>query len=161
MLINRIFPLKKCDNNKKFQVNWYTDSLRRKRQILSSIKLICNLTRNPHHFSTYNAFRKEYNADIINAKKMAYNNYIQFSKSRARESWKVINSEINKSPGITVSPNIPDTFNNYFSSVAGNIINALPKIDQHLISDCTFFKYPISEKRSNHSYEISKKLKFS
>ena len=89
---------------------------------------------------------------------MAYNNYIQCSENRARESWKIINSEINKSPRNTVSPNIPhDTFNNYFSSVAGNIVNALPKIDQHLIFDlshdlntprCTFFLYPLSEEEA-------------
>lgn len=154
-LVNRIFPLKKCNINKTMPKNWYNDSLRRKRDILSSIKIICNVTRNPDHYSTYNALRKDYNTDIKNAKRTAYDTFLNNSDNRARDAWRIINFETNNSRETVVNSDIShDAFNNYFTSAAENLIKSLPKLNHCFNTDfihnlvtpnLSFFLYPITE----------------
>lgn len=154
-LIHNHFPLKKCLDKRKSPVNWFNFSLRKKRDLLSSIKTICNVTRNPTFISTYHALRKDYLHEIKVAKATAYNNYLITSQNKARDTWKLVNSERNAGANNNLSSDISnDSFNKYFSSIADKITCTLPldsnkncNTDPPVSSpvSCSFFLLPATE----------------
>lgn len=152
-LINTVFPLQKVNVNSKPPVRWFTDSLRNMRDLLSCIKTICNSTRHPEHIALYNSLKKDYKLQISSTKKLAYDNFISDSDNKARDSWKLINFERNKSNSTKLEHNIsPDSFNIYFTQIADKIIDSLPTVNtkgtDHLKGIATpsssFFLHPIT-----------------
>lgn len=123
-LIESHFPLKKCKINHNPPVQWFNDSLRNMRDRLSCIKTISNCTRD---FNLYNTLKKDYKSKVVEAKKTAYDNFINSSDNKARDSWKLINFERKKSTSNSPEHNIsPESFNMYFTTIAEHCIKSLP-----------------------------------
>jgi exonuclease III len=126
------FPLKKTQANK--QKSWITagikTSCRNKRLLYAEVKKSSNPLVNAY----YKKYCKILNRVINLAKKMAYDHQINFSKNKARTSWKIINNEVLKK---TKNENVQtlnikgkkdsnvyavvEAFNKYFSEVADKI----------------------------------------
>lgn len=97
------------------------------RDTLSRIKNISNCTRD---YTLYNVLKNDYKSQIAESKKIAYDNYINKSDNKVRDSWKLINFEINKSSKCSPEYDISsDSFNTYFSSIAEQLIDLLPTVD--------------------------------
>lgn len=152
-LIETHLPLKKTYYQTNPPVKWFNETLRNKRDTLSSVKLICNSTQDPADIAVYKILRKDYRYCIDKAKKCAYNNFINESDNKSRDSWKLINFERNKGNSENTDSFFSEkTFNDFFTSTADNIINSLPASHLsalNLIRDLSlpnnsFFLYPVS-----------------
>lgn len=157
-LVHKHFPLRKYFYKMKSPINWYNVSLHRKRNILTSVKLICNVTKNPAFLSTYHALRKEYLLDIKNAKRTAYNKFLRDSENKVRDTWKIVNNERNSGASKMSRTNIShDTLNIHFATIADKIIETLPAVSNSNIVNIsshypnmghgTFFSYQLLNPR--------------
>lgn len=172
-LVHRHFPLKKC-KYKPREPMWYNESLKNKRDILSSVKLVCNVTKNPNDIAIYQSLRKDYRLSIKEAKKSTYDNIIRSSSNTAKACWQLINSERNKINANKFIPEVtPDSFNNFFTTIADTVINSLPSsnihgFDKHNLTkisskSCSFFLHPVTPEevkdaimycKNSHSVDI-------
>ena len=129
-LVHQHFPIKKCArHNSKPLVPWFNESLRKMRDTLASVKIICNVTRNPDHLQIYKKLLKSYKHEINITKKAAYDQRIANSDDKPRDAWKLINYERNNnySSKTQIDPSLSqDDFNNYFSTTEDNILASLP-----------------------------------
>ena len=126
-LINKHFPLKTCKINCKPPIQWFDNSLKKMRDTLCCIKTISNYTKD---FQLYNILKTDYKSKIVESKKAAYDRFISNSDNKARDSWKLINFERNKSTSNSPEHSISsDSFNNYFATTAERFIHLLPTVN--------------------------------
>ena len=148
-LVHKHFPLKKCFLTDKPPVKWFNDSIRNMRDTLSSVRLVSIVTKDPQHITLYKSLYKDYRNEITICKKKAYNNFLENSNNKVKDSWKLINHTRNKSSTTFKSNITHDGFNDFFSGVAENIINSLPLVDNS--SDTMLNDIP----STSHSFFLS------
>jgi hypothetical protein len=102
--------------------------------ITTGIKISCNhkkdlylLSRDSNDINLkeyYKQYCKILSSVIKEAKQLTYNNKIINYSNKMKTTWNIIKSETGRLNGHTTSKyqNTPDTFNKYFSSIAGKII---------------------------------------
>lgn len=172
-LIRAQFPLKKCSTKPKEPI-WFNTDLKNKRDILSTVKHVCNVTNNPKDIAIYHSLRKDYRSSIEIAKKFAYGSFIVSSTNTAKACWQLINAERNKGNSNRFDPGVtPGDFNTFFTTIADTIINTLPnlninsydKLEPNIIStkSCSFFLHPVTPEevkdaimccKNSHSFDI-------
>lgn len=153
-LVHQHFPQIKCTpGNSKPPIIWFNESLRKMRDTLSCVKLICNVTKNPDDFKMYKNLHKEYKFAINETKKAAYDQYIEKSENKSRDGWRLVNYERNHKHSSKIDSTLSqDDFNNYFSTVADNILGSLPNSDINIndmlkkipVTTASFFLLPVS-----------------
>ncbi|KAG5875485.1 hypothetical protein JTB14_019579 [Gonioctena quinquepunctata] len=125
--VTKCFPFKQRKQDTPTPVKFSNDESRHKRDTLSALKTISASSRNPQHIEIFKSNRKHYNSPLKCAKRKAYDEYIQKSTNISRDSWRLINYERNSSQSIdTYCDLTADEFSDYYSKVAGNIINEHP-----------------------------------
>lgn len=146
-------------------VNWYNVELKNKREILSYLKILCDVQKDSNKWSLYKTLKKDYDKSIRESKKMAYDSFLLKSNNKIKDSWKIVNFECNRKINLKMSKSIsPNDFNSFFISVATNIIKNMPLVSgtnyDYLKSIPTinsqFFLYPVSPKEV---YDTIKNLK--
>lgn len=132
-------PLVKCRSNckkntfknKYSKLNWYTTELADSRKLmLSFFSMYKNLVQGTVHANTayaiYLNLKKKYRKQIIEAKKLACEKYIENSVNKCKAAWEVISGE--SSPAHTQQVSLsPDTFNNYFLNSVHDLGNKFDK----------------------------------
>lgn len=124
------------------------------RDTLASIKTICDTTKNPTDIAAYNSYKTIYKQSITLTKSNAYHNFIQNSTNKIKSSWRIVNFERN-SPNLSNSCHTdtnPNIFNEYFCTVADNLIKSLSKSNtdpaeylNHVPAvTCSFFLEPVT-----------------
>lgn len=171
MLINKYFPLRNVTGNGA-PIAWFNDELKIKRETLSTVKLMSNESSNPLYGELYKILHKDYKKSILGAKREAYENFIINSSNKAKDVWKIINLERNKSSFRRVDNNLSaDDFNKFYVSVATNIVSQLsisPDFQKTLlnnipVSSHSFVLLPIVEQdvvnaikylKNSNSYDV-------
>ena len=140
---NTAFPLHIPTHNKKFNKRepWVTNGF-----LISSIhkqKLYVKKLNNPtnDNILRYKTYLRIYNKVRRQLKRVYYDNLITKYQHDSKRTWKIIRQLITKNKGISAIPStfsvngrltrdnreIAEGFNSFFSNVAHNIINDLPK----------------------------------
>uniref|UniRef100_A0A6P7GKF3 Uncharacterized protein LOC114339953 n=1 Tax=Diabrotica virgifera virgifera TaxID=50390 RepID=A0A6P7GKF3_DIAVI len=145
-LILKFFPLKKVRQTAKITpVQWFNDELRSYRSNLSLIKHIADVTKDPDIFKLYKQQKYEYNRQLQNAKKSAYSSFITNSDNKPRDCWKILNFERGNTRSSSVQPDLsPDEINQFFITIAENIIASLPTINNDILF--SYRNYPSPSK---------------
>ncbi|XP_050497364.1 uncharacterized protein LOC126878597 [Diabrotica virgifera virgifera] len=145
-LILKFFPLKKVRQTAKITpVQWFNDELRSYRSNLSLIKHIADVTKDPDIFKLYKQQKYEYNRQLQNAKKSAYSGFIANSNNKPRDCWKILNFERGNTRSSSVQPDLsPDEINQFFITIAENIITSLPTINNDILF--SYRNYPSPSK---------------
>ena len=126
-------------------------------------------SKNPDTKSTYHLRYKKYRNCITNllrvSKKLYYQNYFNINSADPKKTWEGINQILNKkkhnsqaniiltvnNKPITEPSKISNQFNQFFSTIANNIQNNIPKVDDFesyinkLNSPDSFFFSPVSK----------------
>lgn len=153
ILINKHLPLKTVRNrNNNPPVRWYNSELKEKRRQMQVVKCIADGLNSVEYSAYYRLLRGDYKKSIIIAKKNAYSNYVNSSKSKAKSAWKIINLERNHQARSRNNSDIKaGEFNEYFLEIASKIVSEL-SIDQNiqneligniLMNNSTFVFLPI------------------
>ncbi|XP_050508895.1 uncharacterized protein LOC114333711 [Diabrotica virgifera virgifera] len=145
-LILKFFPLKKVRQTAKITpVQWFNDELRSYRSNLSLIKHMADVTKDPDIFKLYKQQKYEYNRQLQNAKKSAYSGFITNSNNKPRDCWKILNFERGNTRSSSVQPDLsPDEINQFFITIAENIITSLPTINNDILF--SYRNYPSPSK---------------
>lgn len=124
-LIDLHFPLKQCTKKVNCApVNWYNSDLKKMREELHVLNICFTSTQNEYFLQLYKSKLKIYKKEIIESKTNAYNNFIKNSDNKSKASWNLINFERNQVRNHNTKSDLkPDDYNNYFTTVAINIIN--------------------------------------
>nr|CAH7758402.1 unnamed protein product [Callosobruchus chinensis] len=132
-LIDTHFPLKKVSDTKcNPPVNWFTDSLRQKRDFLSTVRIVCEAEKSSGYTNIYKQLKREYQKEITLTKRAAFNNFISKSDNKSKDSWRLINYELARHHRHDSSKISSEEFNVHFSKIAENIIS---KINPQKVSD--------------------------
>lgn len=129
-LVEMNFPVNKTIvNNRKPPVCWFNDYLRKMRDNIASVKLIYDVNKDQNVLSMYKLMKKHYQLEINKTKISAYDSYIRNSDNKMRDSWRLINYERNNIKSNQQATCFsPDTFNDFFVTIASNLISTLPKV---------------------------------
>jgi exonuclease III len=155
-LVKDIFPCTSINYNpKKSQtgkINWFSNKLKNLRE---NLKFLHDLKQNNPGNSAvgryYQEYRSYYRHSISSAKKQANDQYLKTNSNYSKAAWNLINEKRGKSCYDTVNSNIsPNDFNDYVSSIAGQIINNI----SNSATD------PITDILKNIQPQIGSKFKF-
>lgn len=148
------FPLKTVrPANNGLCIGWYNDSLRKKREILSSVKTVFDVTRDPRDLAAYRGLHKDYIASIRHTKRCASDDFMLRAENKARAGWALINSERNTGVRRSVTGLCPQSIAEHFIEVAEAIVRDLPAINHDGLDSalehvprapCSFFLFPVS-----------------
>lgn len=126
-LIDKHFPLKICHKRYNNPLNFFNDNLKQMRKTLSSLKIIKDCSKNLSATKIFTEFQRKYRHEISKAKQAACDSFILTSRNIPRDSWKLINSELNRNRKNSLHSTLDsNSFNNFFVNVAENIIKTLP-----------------------------------
>lgn len=151
--VKQCFKLKKCNPDKP-PVRWFNQDLMSYRDFVSAARTVCEVTDDPGLWVSFKNIKKNYINSIKHVKKSSYDHFINNSRNKSRDCWKLVNYECNRKNRKNIDVEIvSEDFNKYFSSVAENIIK---NID--LLSHCSsyflkflpphrfsFFLFPVTE----------------
>lgn len=150
--VSECFPLK-AGRSQRPPINWFTKDLVEKRDTLIKIKIIAEANNCQHLWQVYKNLKIEYRHTITVTKKKAYDNFLNGSKNLSRDCWSIVNNECNRKSKMPINRTLTsDSFNEYFSTVAENIIKNIP-FNSHTGSEflkhvppvnSTFFLFPAS-----------------
>lgn len=132
--------IKKCNKprNKVKLLDWYNDDLSKEKNYMLSLY---NVYKNLRNKSTeqakiaYNAYifsKRKYRCNLIEAKKQAYENFIESAPNRCKAAWDVIKREESNNTNEVILN--PEVINNFFLNSVLNISNNIPQADT-LFSD--------------------------
>nr|CAH7713658.1 unnamed protein product [Callosobruchus chinensis] len=125
-LIDTHFPLKKVSDTKcNPPVNWFTDSLRQKRDFLSTVRIVCEAEKSSGYINIYKQLKREYQKEITLTKRAAFNNFINNSDNKSKDSWRLINYELARHHRHDSSKISSEEFNVHFSKIAEDIISKI------------------------------------
>ena len=115
-LIETNYPLKQVKNvNTDTLISWFTEDLKVMRNRVSAAKQIADFSGNPSHKEAYKKLQTLYKEAIVNSKQVAYSNFITSSKNKARDVWKIINSERDSGSASSLDCTLTaDEFNTFF-----------------------------------------------
>lgn len=124
----------KCTTKQKF--NWYSDDLRKSRDLMLGYHNVYKCFERDHSVYTvaayraYLFFKKQYKDNIKMAKKQTYENYIENSSNKCKAAWEVISLETQSHTNNTKITIDPNHFNNFF-------INSVSDIQKNITSTNT------------------------
>ncbi|XP_054260489.1 uncharacterized protein LOC128985133 [Macrosteles quadrilineatus] len=108
---------------------WYTPELRRMRNYMAFVhdlyKGSSDMCRKGQLYSLYLEIKRNYRVRVNVAKKSFNAESILSAPNPCKAAWDIINKERAPGPGPKIQAS-PDELNEYFTSVAGNIISDLP-----------------------------------
>ena len=111
------FPIKTkiLLNDNKSNLNWFTDNLRQMRESLHFIQWLLK-GKSFCWFKRINRKKWSYKKELVNAKKLANDNYIYRNKNQQKAMWNLIKS--NKSEIRNYTETIsPSDFKNFFGNI--------------------------------------------
>lgn len=120
------FPEKSklINTNSSFRINWFTDELKQKRTTIHLLQDCYDSTPTENLRNIIKQHKYTYHNDLINAKKLAHDNFIPNSNNHQSALWKIINNNnIKKNSEINIPPN---ELTKYFTNVASNIVCKIP-----------------------------------
>lgn len=130
---NLAFPVKRVMNkSSQPKINWFSNELKTQRDNLSFLKQYmkqhdCSDTR-----KLYKASRNNYRQELKRAKVVANDRYLKIKNYSPKSIWDTVRQNSNISSRLENAGNInltPEHFNNYFTSIAEQIINGLSSSD--------------------------------
>lgn len=125
--IEASFPEKSklINKNSLFKLNWFTDELKEKRNMLHLLQDCYDKNPTEYLRATVKQFKYSYHKDLTNAKKTAHDNFILNSNNQQNAMWRIINNNNlkNQNSEINIHPN---ELNEYFTNIADNIVGNLP-----------------------------------
>lgn len=130
--IEHNMPTKRISLSMHPPVKWFNNELKDMRNTLQAIKLISEHNGDENSLNAYKQFRTQYRNRVKEVKTSCYDNYILHSSNKIRDTWKLINFESNRVRNRSEPPIEPDEFNNFFSTVAEDIIKSLPELDREI-----------------------------
>lgn len=153
--IDGFFPLKTVHCGRAgVPVNWFNDSLREQRRLMSCAKTVSDVTGDPSDLAAYRVLHRDYTSSLRCAKRSAFDDYILNSDNKIRAGWTLINFERNKwASGPSTTGLCPEDLNRYFTSVAEGIITSLPLLNNSELeaavrhiprTNCSFFLFPVT-----------------
>ena len=144
-LINKHCPKKKL-NKKALKLRnkpWINIQIRRMMKVRDALFHQFKITNSPTVLAAYKQFRNRIVNEINASKKQYYHQYFDENKSNMKKLWKGIKDIISLKPGkgdtfshlineegtkVTDPVTIANDFNEYFTTVAGEITKKIPKI---------------------------------
>lgn len=106
-LIIQHFPQKTLQL-RKHPLRWFNNNILEMRNMLTSLRIIYDCTKDNTDKIRYSTFKKHYQKQISLAKKNAFENFIRNSNNLSRDCWRIVNHERSKnrreSPGNCPSP---------------------------------------------------------
>lgn len=128
---NTYFPLKKVKRQNVGNIKWYSSELKKMRDniiFLSNLKL-------PQVRPILKSYKIQYKTALKNAKVAAYSKFIDNSNNKSKAMWNIIQQECGGNKTVCKAENVsPDTFNNFFATVAEDTIFKLPPATADYIS---------------------------
>lgn len=124
------FPEKKLlfKHKSTLVVPWFDRSLREIRSNLRFFIDMCRAEPTPDNLKAKNSYRQYYRRMVKVARRESNDRLIRRSTNPMKTMWSIINT--NRRTEVKQPCDIsPNKFNNYFNSVAGLILNKLPKTD--------------------------------
>lgn len=124
--IESAFPerLRRATNAGTLSVDWFSDELRDIRETLCFLKEAAS--RDPTLKQYANKYQLYYKAEIIKAKKVAYDRYIKNAGNVVSGAWKVVNSYRQTRSVQPDSSLAPDVLNSHFTNSAELLLSRLP-----------------------------------
>lgn len=117
----KTYVVKKDQPNR---VNWFNDSLKNMREQLHLLNDLYKQYPTQDIFREKKIFKKNYKMAITTAKKNANDNYIKQSKNSTKCMWNIINNHRGiPSKSVEAYGIAPDTYNNFFVSIAHDLLN--------------------------------------
>lgn len=148
------FPLVKNRIYEKRE-KWITNDIIKQKEEIICLSQTIRLTKDKTLKLLLNKKKKEYNKNLINAKKQFIDNKIKGSKNICKTTWQIINKEIKDKPEyneviklviddkIVSDPQLlSEEFNNYFVNVVDRQVN--PKISMNS-KETKYFSSPFSQ----------------
>lgn len=125
-------------------ISWFNDELRSMRDHLNFLGALKSQYNNDEINQEFKNYKRLYKEAIKTAKIRANNNFIDSSSNRSRAVWTVINNNRNRRKQRPKNVNITSNdFNNFFSNVAGTIVQSIPQSDDDPLD--FFNKYSLPE----------------
>lgn len=125
-IFNAVFPQKKI--RKKTKKPWFTRGLKVSSANLRSLHMVRKYTDSEEFFDYFNKYRALYRKLIKTAKQTYYSGRLHGAANKQKESWSIVN-DIRQNNGTSrdacESQMSPDTVNNFYCSIAGNLTRNL------------------------------------
>ena len=158
------FPEKQYVMRTDNDIGWFTQELRTMREhlgLLGEISRQYNSHTNKHHYKQY---KREYRKAIRKAKIAANDYRISSSSNPIKSMWQIINKNIGNSKKNIESDNLTsDDFNNYFLSIAHQLVQGIPESGTDPLDNLRNVSVPnsfsFSEVSFNEVRDIINKLK--
>lgn len=159
------FPEKWCNVRSEGGIAWFGEELRAMREHLRLLGEISSQYNSVVNHDCYKKYKNEYKRALRNAKIAANDSRINSSTNPIKCMWQIIN----KHRGNTKTKNVEsnnldsDDFNNYFLSIANEIVQGMPESDTDPLENLNNIDVPItfafSEMTFNQIRDIINKLK--
>lgn len=166
-LFNANFPEKekKVTTNDKVRNDWHTQKLQDMKNTLDALYTISTVSKNEQDIEAYRVFRKEYAAEVLNAKKKANEEYIARSGNMQKAIWSVINRETGKKKPTTRPSDAlsAEDFGDFFEDVGPATIakivstpySAMDLLHASTIekNEKSFYLHPVTEEEILHTVQ--------
>lgn len=119
-------------HNKGPNIKWFNNQLYEQRDLLRTVSGAAKQTNRPDLIELKKKIKKSYQVALKKAKLNAHNAYLQDHNFNPKAVWDVVreNSNVLKQKNQKINNLFsPNDFNNYFSSIASEIIHDLPNTD--------------------------------
>ncbi|EEZ99812.1 putative RNA-directed DNA polymerase from transposon X-element-like Protein [Tribolium castaneum] len=136
--------------------NWFNDNLRALRNMQTLLFQLQN--KQIIDKEVYTDFRKFYRSEIAKALVKFHDNMINNVPNKQKALWDIVNTKRKNSVKLPTNLS-PDTINNYFTNIAANTINALPKTSNILTSFETDSRFSFHEVSYNEVRDAINHLK--
>ena len=144
-IIQKHAPLQRLSKKRRKQLMkpWITNGILKSISIKNRFYKKFLKSKNPLFYERYKYYRDTLNKLIKSSKRLHYNSYFETFKNNSKKIWSAINEIINKSSKaksneislITANGNIleevANTFNEFFTNIARNLVNKLDKSKSH------------------------------
>lgn len=151
--VKQCFKLKRCKTDRA-PVRWFNRDLIDHRNFVSAARTICEVINDPSLWARFRNIKKNYENSIKYVKRTAYNDFINTSRNKSKDCWRLINYECNRKNRHSINVEInANRFNKYFSSVADTIIGNVGLLSHNSSyflkflppMNCSFFLFPVTE----------------
>lgn len=149
--------------------SWYTPELGRLRNLMLTVndffKAEANPTIKQKYFLLYSKIKNDYRVKVTEAKRKYSLNKILNAPNPCKAAWDVVNESRTPCPGPEILLT-PDDFNNFFVSVADQVLSDIPMLQTDPLDSVTDLTTALSFNRwkpvsTNHIISIVKKFKSS
>lgn len=127
------FPIKSKlrKNFNSFRVTWYNEYLKNMRDNLNFLTDMNKQNPSLTTIETVKSYRAKYRYEICKAKKGANDKYVQDSANSQAAMWRIIKNNNPKLSTDLTDMIDANSFNNFFTNIAEDIIRKLPTSDKH------------------------------